>query len=371
MVSAGKERRQRTKDATGMGHRFFRHMEPALARLHTLLAGRVEGLAFSAGGRKWRLTESPPPGRAYGVVAYGIWGGEEFTLWLNADEWRVAAAAVLDVEPARLEAMPEPVLRAALELFAGDALDALGKATGAPVSLRRLAVENATPVWPAPTFALERDDGLRLGGAWIVPGRDPAWLDGLEKALRKQPARTRTLPDDWEIPAAVRAGKAWRFPAGLLSGLEPGDVALPPAGDPEEWRAFSVHFQPGIAIAAEKMDGRFATRGTLMSVRNNPSAGAFAPAAPVIPESGTDESGMVAVEEVEVDLHIEVARASFTLGQISRLATGQVVEFAAPVEGPARLCAGTRTVAEGELVEVGGRVGFRIARLASAPRERI
>lgn len=81
-------------------------------------------------------------------------------------------------------------------------------------------------------------------------------------------------------------------------------------------------------------------------------------------EASTDPEGRggdaADIDAIEVEVTAQVGRVVMTLAELRRLGEGQTVEFASPVESPARLVVGGKTVATGELVDVGGRVGVRI-----------
>jgi type III secretion protein Q len=61
-----------------------------------------------------------------------------------------------------------------------------------------------------------------------------------------------------------------------------------------------------------------------------------------------------------------VARFRLSLGELSALAPGQVLDTGQPVGQHAVLRAAGRPVAEGELVEVEGAIGLRIRTLGDA-----
>ncbi|MEO4016684.1 FliM/FliN family flagellar motor switch protein [Pseudomonas rossensis] len=56
-----------------------------------------------------------------------------------------------------------------------------------------------------------------------------------------------------------------------------------------------------------------------------------------------------------------------TLGDLRRLAPGTVLEVTGTLPGHATLCHGERVVAEGELVDVDGRLGLQLTRTAFHP----
>jgi type III secretion protein Q len=105
-----------------------------------------------------------------------------------------------------------------------------------------------------------------------------------------------------------------------------------------------------LRFAARLENGVLAVEGKTMTVVAKP------------PEPAAD--ALAEIEAVEVELQAQVGRLTVTLGQLRRLGAGQVVEFSTPIESPAILAVGGKTVAVGELVDVGGRVGVRITAMA-------
>lgn len=329
----------------------FAKLDPDAARLQTLVHRHAAGLAFETDGRRWRHE----PGGATAVtgpVAYGALGRAEFSVWLNEPDWRVAAASVLGVGPGDLDGLPEPLLIASLECFADAALAGLEQATGLPAALTRFAPENSSAPSSACRFTLRADGGPAIAGAWVVAGADAEWRRGIEESLRRLPAVRAVLPDDMPVPAAVALG-VWTMTVAEAESLAVGDVALSPAG------AERVAIIGGrLRCAARLRDGVLTVEGNTMT---------DAEPAPA-PEDDSEQGGAAlapeAMDAVEVDVQARVGRIAMTLGQLRQLGAGQVVEFSTPVETPVSLVVGGKTVARGELVDVGGRVGVRITAMA-------
>jgi len=85
-------------------------------------------------------------------------------------------------------------------------------------------------------------------------------------------------------------------------------------------------------------------------------------------KSGVPESDAPApdpLEQMPLDLTFRCGNLTLTLGELRRLASGTVLEVAGITPGHATLCHGERVVAEGELVDVDGRLGLQITRMAS------
>ncbi|MCD5993872.1 FliM/FliN family flagellar motor switch protein [Pseudomonas sp. CDFA 602] len=74
-----------------------------------------------------------------------------------------------------------------------------------------------------------------------------------------------------------------------------------------------------------------------------------------------------AFESLELELTLRCGQLKLTLGELRRLDAGTVLEVAGIAPGYATLCHGERVVAEGELVDVDGRLGLQITRMVTQP----
>lgn len=68
--------------------------------------------------------------------------------------------------------------------------------------------------------------------------------------------------------------------------------------------------------------------------------------------------------QLPLELTLRCGQVSLTLGELRRLGSGTVLDVAGVAPGFATLCHGERVVAEGELVDVDGRLGLQITRMA-------
>lgn len=71
---------------------------------------------------------------------------------------------------------------------------------------------------------------------------------------------------------------------------------------------------------------------------------------------------------IEVQVAVELGRASLTIGEVLRLGPGSVVPLDSMLGDPARLVVKGRVIARGEVVVVDDRFGLRITEVV--PRER-
>ncbi len=104
------------------------------------------------------------------------------------------------------------------------------------------------------------------------------------------------------------------------------------------------------------------------------------PAALVLPGGlevrGRRESHFLHVEEIRmtetqasypITLAVEIARVNVTLGELARLEPGAALPLDVRADGTVVLRAGERAVARGQLVDLGGTLGVRIAEVGALP----
>ena len=221
-----------------------------------------------------------------------------------------------------------PAERAVLELAVLAALDALAAETGIERALApRLAARGARPDRPV---CIE----LTVTAAGVT-GR--ALLALPEAALRALPRASRPPPavEELSVPASLRAGAASLDPA-ELADLQAGDVLL---------------LEGASAPALVLPDGSRLTGqddGDALLVDSITGPAAEGPGASLVP--------------VEVELGV----VALPVTELLRLTPGAVVPLGIARSGTVTLRVGGRAVAEGELVDVDGAVGVRIAARAGA-----
>ncbi|KTB59285.1 type III secretion system protein [Pseudomonas viridiflava ICMP 13104] len=72
-------------------------------------------------------------------------------------------------------------------------------------------------------------------------------------------------------------------------------------------------------------------------------------------------------DSLALDLTLRCGELRLTLAELRRLDTGTILEVSGIAPGYATLCHADRVLAEGELVDVDGRLGLQITRLAARP----
>lgn len=95
---------------------------------------------------------------------------------------------------------------------------------------------------------------------------------------------------------------------------------------------------------------------------------------PEPPSDSTYQEGLAEAEseplqgldQLPMALTLRCGSLNLTLGDLRRIAAGTVLEVSGVTPGFATLCHGERVVAEGELVDVDGRLGLQITRMASS-----
>lgn len=185
------------------------------------------------------------------------------------------------------------------------------------------------------------------------------------RALREAPAPPASLPR-WAlalpIEHAVTAGSA-TLPARQVRALAAGDVVLPDRPLTLDRGALAGHVE--LAARAARRAFRAELAGGALRVV------AVEPRAPVRDGRGervTMKETMELLEtmgETPVTLSLEVARFTLRLEDVAALAPGEVVRTGAAIGASVTLRAGERVVARGELVDVEGEIGVRIAELAT------
>jgi type III secretion protein Q len=82
------------------------------------------------------------------------------------------------------------------------------------------------------------------------------------------------------------------------------------------------------------------------------------------PEQNLASLTLDPLDQMSLDFTLRCGILTLTLGELRRLAPGVILEVAGIAPGHATLCKGNRVVAHGELVDVDGRLGLQITRLA-------
>ncbi|RAL23939.1 YscQ/HrcQ family type III secretion apparatus protein [Lujinxingia litoralis] len=190
----------------------------------------------------------------------------------------------------------------------------------------------------------------------------------LVRRVEGQLPRSREVPEGaavWPVWGRLTAGSV-RLSLGEVRGLGVGDVVL--CGE-VNGEGVGAELRAGATVG---FGGRLqvGTSGCWQLVINEALAasgeeGGAIRAEAIESEEEEQMTQATAVEGAEVEVVVEVGRVKLTVGELSRLVPGQVVETEAAVGGPVRLLVGDQEVARGELVEVEGRLGVRVERVCT------
>lgn len=223
-----------------------------------------------------------------------------------------------------------------LELAAGPLVKAAEAALGRPVRLAEGA--------PASLPHAVRFQAELAGTAW--PVRLELDLRGLEivtrgfERLPTAPAGLAELP----LPLSAEAGRTRLTPAELAAAA-PGDLLLLEEAPVARGRLDLV-LGGVIAMACELEGSSLVFSG---ETRRRMAEGTVAAAE--------------RLDEVPLELVFELGRMSLSLGELRTLAPGHVFALGRDLRHPVDVMLGGRKIGEGELVQVGERVGVRLRSL--------
>lgn len=75
------------------------------------------------------------------------------------------------------------------------------------------------------------------------------------------------------------------------------------------------------------------------------------------------EQYLKTVLQLETPVSVTIARRRTSVEGVLQLAVGQIIKFDKAYDEPLELCAGERTIGEGEVVKLGERYALRITKL--------
>lgn len=335
-----------------------------LARPRAPFEAGVEGLSLRLAVGAVRLDPVPPMADA---VEVGLAVAEErLTLRLPGTVLdRLARALQPD-----LAGLPEgsagPLL---LELVLAPLLDAAERIARVRITIDSLA----------PAFG-EGSSGMTLLVEGQLAGESfPAQLD------LGPPPRVAPVPSHEALLALVEAAPAKaapisalplavRFVAGhtrltlrQLVSIEPGDAVLPDLWHPSRGETRAMLGQKLVAVA--RTDRHTSTLKTPFRPAAEESAAASGE-----PEMAQDQSAKGAdgaaeaqtgpgFDAVSVALTFELGRRTLDLGELKAVGEGHVFDLGLDPDSPIDLIANGARIGQGEIVEIGERIGVRVVRL--------
>jgi type III secretion protein Q len=317
---------------------------PAISSGSALLAPQV----FDAGRRAAReasralasltMGEASVVGRPLPCVPTPIAGAARLRVELTA----LPGAAALEVDTrlvvglldllcggpgvAEPAAALTPLEHSALELAVLAVLDAV---SADHLIETRLAPRLARSACELPG-ALAVDLAIALGP---LSGRARLLLPAAALRALREGSPAATTSSHLELELSLRSGAARLLPEELAS-LEPDDVVLLEPRPPNHLSAVAPG---GLCIAGTERDGALHVEEIRM------------------PDTSS---------EYPIALEVELARVPVTLGDLAALEPGSVLPLPIDRRGLVTLKLGDRTIARGQLVDVDGAVGVRIASLA-------
>ncbi|MEZ4392138.1 MAG: FliM/FliN family flagellar motor switch protein [Polyangiales bacterium] len=214
-------------------------------------------------------------------------------------------------------------------------------------AMRAASPAGATLVWP---WRVRTVDGEGVVTLALPPRREAPPRFAPRASVRRA-----------EVTVLVIAARA-AWPARELADLAPGDLlAL------DGLRVTRGALSGGVDLALGAHDGpsfsaTLTPRGARLDADATPH-GAPAMTVPTSPEAPASAMERAVLDAIPLEVTVEIARATATVGEVSSWRPGAVVEFATAVGDPAVIRAGGRPVARGELVEVEGCVGLRVTEL--------
>ena len=99
---------------------------------------------------------------------------------------------------------------------------------------------------------------------------------------------------------------------------------------------------------------------------DSPPAEAAAPATPTGDSTSRSNYTIDLLSEVEIEVTVELGRRRLSIGEVTRLDAGSVIELDTLAGEPLVVYANGRQIATGEVVVVDGQFGVKIQALAGA-----
>ncbi len=332
---------------------------------------------FQLGGQACELALCPRIEPLQPRLQVGLRCGElDCSIGLEQDIFSGALAGFM--VPGDGDDLPEAVRIALLEAVFEEALDGLTAVLGKPVSL--LHVRDGDPDGlptdhPCLGFALVRQkDGLRSRGyvGTLDPRDAPVLLALLARsAVSAGPARYESLLDLAHLPMTVVPviGRS-KIIGEELAGLAMNDVILVEEYFSEETPRW--YLGPSLAIGVEIREGRGTVTTIITDITDTANITETTMQAPLQParEQAEDrrpearetpgDVPCLNLENLDIEVRFELGREIMTLGELQKLAPGQIFELRGPIRSPVTITANSRPVARGEVVDIEGRVGVRV-----------
>lgn len=342
-------------------------MSPGLVRAVNRMYGGSRAVAFSSGGRGWRFRPDASVRPAvWRVRVYARLGDHDMALFLDSPvvaDWEgsgLSAAAVA--------ALPPELAGAALELVCRDLAERLEAATGLPVSVTGLNMDEEEAWLPDEGFAftLTRDDGMTAQGAAAASTECVALLADFLEA--HAPVVERDV-SGVRVPCRILfSGPDLSVPE--LAGLEPGDVLMTGLDS----TAMAGGLPVSLAVT-EYCTAPARLKGAALHLEGYMTGNAPAPSAEddmeITETNGPDEAPVPADQrlaaaapgELPVRVAFDLGGMELTVAELAALAPGQVLASGREAGAAVSITASGRRIGTGSLVDVAGRIGVKIETL--------
>ena len=309
-------------------------------RRESVLVGLKRAFPFSWAGKPARLRFSPL-GSAPAATGFLRLEGEGFSADLALPVLFQPSSLGVAFAGIEIAALPEELLLGVLEVWLADPLAALQR-QGFPL---RVA---AWQMGPSSRPAVCGWDISWDGRDRFVAGTlhaEPAALEGLVRRLEKLPAQPLGTADSLPVSVQVALARVPLAPA-ALRGLGVGDVVLLPL-PPGDRSQGSYDLWSAGRLLGRATRNRQTFRVSTMNPPAEPSA---KPAA-----------GAARVDDLPIPVVFDVGQIELTVGQLRSIGEGYTFELPALPPRLVTLRAHGREIGQGELVELGDKVGVRIS----------
>lgn len=302
------------------------------------ILGRSRRIPFAIGSTAWTSQIVSPPAGVTGPVLRLLAG--ETSLWVVVSDWQALLSGSAIMQGVVLAELPGEIAVAVVEAAIEPLLDAASKTTGVAWSVLELQSAGTRPQ----TWAV----GLRLNGA------DGAHLNGaVSIAAADRPVLQRLIE---QVPAAAAPGAV--LPAVAL-GVEIGMTSLPVA----DLRALRSRDVLLMDVTAFRPDGNGVIRTSRTTAWRVTAAGGQVT---LVEPRTVVPSPPVAIDSPSVNVLFELGEVVLAVDQLGTLAAGRTF----PIENGSavRLKVDGQVIGRGELIEVGSKLGVKIAELGRSPR---
>lgn len=310
------------------------------ARHFNILAASGRVFAFRWSGRSAALRFTPLDVAADATGYLRVRLGDHL-LDLGYDALPAPSQLGIDFAGIEIEGLPDALRLGCLEACLEDALEALRRHG---VALELQGWQPAAETLPAQFgWELQLDDAPFLAGT--VHGESEACAYLATRAERASPRPVRSAAD---LPFSVHVAVAQMIMSvTALRDLAPGDVLLPNLSA-ADWASGRCELWSG-------------NRSLGSAVRNQQTVRlhAMKQTTQTPPPPGT--AAALSVDDLPVQIAFDVGQIEVTVGQLRTLGDGFTFELPAAPERMVTIRANGREIGHGELVDLGDKMGVRIA----------